>query len=632
MQRTIRLIFLSIGMIVFLAAGTVSCRRPDTPDTPVEPVDPSGSLPFKINLSIIDGERDLEKVIRHPEVTLTLTSENEAGNYAMLYSVNGGASKTMKNIWSGSPKTLSTDFRNLTAYGSYTLKGYVYDVSASSLRIPIDTTVLMVYSPAEKTGLSFETLSRSGELTDGTELFEEEYGSLMLSYAPTSTYLNVQAFTSNPAIIELIQDKEVNKDGLFSVAFKAKSIGKSTITFRTVNGRDQKEYSVPVNVKEDTDGKAVYVDLSVTSDIVFKGLPLTVLLNGHSGNPLRRFNIDYFVDGSLVESDTDVHLTANMVKTLSGVDATIGRHTVGVKIASTDGRGVPIEKEAAFFAIAPTLTVSSALREDVKVREGDHLSFNVGAVYDVSISDVPEIYLSRFGLSCDSENYTVTGHNPWSVSPVIYGKGALSLTYTYGSTSMNVFSVDVTRNDVCDVVAEWIYQTEDIDDDKREIECCLVMYIDGRRAYTSTLALPVHGQFTYHGEMEYPVPSSVHKDEEHINYKENKVTSRKTVNFGATVGSSKTIVANLLPQAEELFSQREWHDYWESNRVPMPHIVYDSDLGMDSRLSCKLFYYDFVVDKIIFEADDLYEGLSFRLRCVNLYDSQVTTRPPFLSK
>ena len=158
------------------------------------------------------------------------------------------------------------------------------------------------------------------------------------------------------------------------------------------------------------------------------------------------------------------------------------------------------------------------------------------------------------------------------------------------------------------------------------------MYIDGRRAYTSTLALPVRGQFTYYGEMEYPVPSSVYKDEEHINYKETKVTSRKTVNFGATVRSSKTIVANLLSQAEELFWQREFHEYWVSNRVPMPHIVYDSDLGMDSGLSGKFFYYYFVVDKIIFEADDLYEGLSFRLRCVNLYDGQVTTRPPFLSK
>ena len=632
MQRIIRLIFLSIGMIVFLAAGTVSCRRPDVPDTPVEPVDPSGSVPFKINLSIIDGERDLEKVIRHPEVTLTLTSEDEAGNYAMTYSVNGGTSKTMKNIWSGTPKTLSTDFRNLTAYGSYTLKGYVYDVSASSQRVSIDTTVLMVYSPAEKTGLSFETLSRSGELSEGTELFEEEFGSLMLSYAPASTYLNVQAFSSNPAVVELVQDKEVNEDGLFSVGFKAKSIGKSTITFRTVNGRDQKEYNVPVDVKEDTDGKAVYVDFSVTSDIVFKGLPLTVLLNGHSGNQLRRFNIDYFVDGSLVESDTEVNLTANMVKTLSGVDATIGRHTVGVKIASTDGRGVPIEKEVVFTAVAPTLTVSGGSYEYVKVGEGDHLSFDVGKVYGVSISDVPETCLSRFGLSCDSENYTVTGYNPWSVSPLIYGKGALSLTYTYGSTSMNVFSVDVTRKDVCDVVAEWIYQTEEIGEDKKLIEAKLMMYIDGRTAYASTVALPVHGQFTYYGEMEYPVPSSVYKDEEHINYKETKVTSRKTVNFSATVRSSKTLVADLSTQAEELTGMRELHDYWESNRVPMPHIVYDSDLGMDSRLSGKFFYYDFVVDKIIFEADDLYEGLSFRLRCPNLYDGQVTTRPPFLSK
>ena len=338
MHRTIRLIFLSIGMIVFLAVGTVSCRRPDAPDKPVEPVDPSGPVPFKIDLSIIDGERDLEKVIRYPEVTMTLTSEDEAGNYAMTYSVNGGTSKTMKNIWSGTTKTLSSDFRNLTAYGSYTLKGYVYDVSASSVRIPIDTTVLMVYTPAEKTGLSFETLSRSGELSEGTEFFEEEFGSLMLSYAPASTYLNVQAFSSNPAVIELVQDKEVNEDGLFSVGFKAKSIGKSTITFRTVNGRDTKDYTVPVDVKEDTDGKAVYVDFSVTSDLIFKGLPLTVLLNGHSSNPSRRFNIDYFVDGSLVESDTDVQLADNMVKTLQGVSVITGRHTVGVKIVSTSSR------------------------------------------------------------------------------------------------------------------------------------------------------------------------------------------------------------------------------------------------------------------------------------------------------
>ena len=628
MQRIFRLIFLSIGMIVFLAAGTVSCRRPDSPDKPVEPVDPSGPVPFKVSLSIIDGERDLEKVIRHPEVTMTLTSEDEAGNYAMTYSVNGGTSKTMKNIWSGTTKTLSSDFRNLTAYGSYTLKGYVYDVSASSLRVPIDTTVLMVYSPAEKTGLSFETLSRSGELTDGTELFEEEFGSLMLSYAPASTYLNVQAFSSNPAVVELVQDKEVNENGLFSVGFKAKSIGKSTITFRTVNGRDTKDYTVPVDVKEDTDGKAVYVDFSVTSDIVFKGLPLTVLLNGHSSNPLRRFNIDYFVDGSLVESDTDVHLTDNMVKTLPGVVATIGRHTVGVKLASTDGRGVPIEKEAVFTAIAPTLTVSGGSYEYVKVGEGDHLSLDVGKVYGVSISDVPEAYLSRFDLSYDSGNYTVTGHNPWSVSPLVYGKGALKLTYTYGSTSMDALSVDVTRNDICDVVAEWLYQTEEIGDDKKVTECRLVMYIDGR--YASTVALPVHGELTYHGEMDYPVPSKPQKDQEYINYKETKVTSDKTVNFSATVRASKTLVADLSAQAEELIGMSEWHEYWESNRVPMPHIVYDSDLGMDSGLSGKFFFYDFIVAKVIFEADDIYEGLSFRLRRVNLDSSQVSVHPPFI--
>ena len=112
--------------------------------------------------------------------------------------------------------------------------------------------------------------------------------------------------------------------------------------------------------------------------------------------------------------------------------------------------------------------------------------------------------------------------------------------------------------------------------------------VDGR--YASTVALPVHGELTYHGEMDYPVPSKPQKDQEYINYKETKITSDKTVNFSATVRASKTLVADLSAQAEEFIGMSEWHEYWESNRVPMPHIVYDSDLGMDSGLSGKFFY------------------------------------------
>ena len=559
MQRTFRLIFLSIGMIVFLAAGTVSCRRPDTPVDPVTPVDPSDPVPFKVSLSIIDGERDLEKVIRHPEVTLTLTSENEAGNYAMTYSVNGGTSKTMKNIWSGTPKTLSTDFRNLTAYGSYTLKGYVYDVSESSLRVPIDTTVLMVYSPAEKTGLSFETLSRSGELTDGTELFEEEFGSLMLSYAPASTYLNVQAFSSNPEVVELLPDKVVNEDGLFSVGFKAKSIGKTTITFRTVNGRDQKEYNVPVDVKEDTDGKAVYIDVS-HSGLVIPNVPLQVFINGQCAQTSRLFNIEYFIDGVKVKTDTDVSFNVPISVTIDVAVLSEGKHTILVRTSSKDGRLTPIDKESTFDVARPVLSFIDRMSQEKFYGDGEVITLPVSELWTVSVKSVPSEFLSRFHLVGGMFD-SITGDGPWSLSVSHYGRDYIDLMYQYNGSNVRSVSLNALRTDNYNLKISYSFVT-DSDQGEYKVRDCYVS-LNGQGDKYSTLRLSVSGQFWYKGVCYYLKALNAAKEGGYFNEECMKEDSGHFLYFDKTaVFSSAQPLFDASWYASSIRNNYEISEYW----------------------------------------------------------------------
>ncbi len=617
--------FLPVLSGLLLGVLTDSCKRNDViePD-PVRP----GTNPIHVTFDITDGLLNADGVVSKPTVRLLFSSDDEYANYSFRYSVDGSTEKTIKALWDGAVANLTHSFVNLSKYGSYSLKGEFKDVADPSISLKVDTLVWMKYVPVDETSLSFITPAREGSVGSSLTLYEGEAGAVELSYKPVTTFLHVSAVSSDEKVLKMDASKARNAGGVYSIPFSALSVGTATLTVTTENGPERESREIQVDVKEDTAGQAVYVELDMESDLVFDGLPLTMVLETVSGASSRRFNIDYLVDGTVVATDASVVLSSQIRKSVDISPFGIGEHVAGIRVTGVDGRGQSIEREARFTIAQPRLEVTGGELNGALFGDGAQVSLDADQSYAVSVTGVPDAFVGRFALSVPGEGFSVSGTGPWSVTPTTYGRGTLMLRYVYGTVNVDVATVGVLRRDVCDLLLEWKH-SKGLENGQMKVSSCeLVVSVKGK--YASSLSVPLSGTFAYHGVCEYPKASKTIKDETCYNTRETLTTAGGTPAWQADARDGGAKALDLLQEGVAIENAYVSASYWTMDTIREGYVVYDSELSMEhAYLADGTFYYELVVDAVTVRlSSSAKEGLVYRLKTTGLPAGVVSVSSP----
>ena len=220
----------SLYIFALSLLSAAACQKPPVQD----PVPAPAGL--SVTLTGTDGVRTLERVLRLPELALTVTGGREASVYEARLSVNGGRERTLRSIWNDVPKDLSGELLSFREYGEITVRGYLCDPSSPTVRIGIDTTLWMAYVPAETGPLTLVLGETDGPLPDKALLTAGQSGTLELRYTPEDTFLHVEL--SVPEGSPLLLGEPRSASGQFAVPFTVSGPGETALTLTTRNGRD----------------------------------------------------------------------------------------------------------------------------------------------------------------------------------------------------------------------------------------------------------------------------------------------------------------------------------------------------------------------------------------------------------
>lgn len=589
---------------------------------------PAPGAPFSVTFTVEDGLLDRSGVVSSPKVSFTLSSEDKAGNYVLNYSVDGGPSKTVSFLYDGMPpRNLSSAFSSFSEYGKHTLRGTVTDTEDERNSVSVEQDVWMRYVPVTGTVLRYVCPSRDGEAGEaGVQLYEGEAGFFDLSFEPRTTFLHVDAASTDASVVSL--GDVVYEEGVVRIPFSALKQGKATLSIDTENGPEKGNRKVSVEVVEDTEGRAVSLEMSLEGDLVFGALPLRFVVDGASGDASRRFRVDYLVDGVVVATDESVALNGVVRKSVSGAGLGIGEHVASVKVTALDGRGLPLEREQAFTVVDPMLSITGWAYNGVPVGSGSSLTLDVGNTYVVSLAGVPEAFAGRFVFGTSGDGFSVSGNAPWSVSPTSYGRGSFTLRYTCGNDSVDVLSAGVLRRDTCELLLEWKH-AKGLEGGQMKVRTCnLTVSVTGK--YASSMSVPLSGSLSYYGVCEYPVASKVIKDNSFYNTKETKTISGGTRDWSASAGGAGSVALDLLQQATAIETSYISAGYWTMDTIREGYVVYDSELSpYHAYLAEGQFYYELVVSSVSVRlVAQPQEGLSYRLKVSGIDRSKVSASSP----
>lgn len=222
-----------LAVILVCAAVLYSCVRRSVETEPYE------TAPLAVKLTVLDGMRTVDKVLRLPSLSVTVVNGRDDAEYQAHFRLDDGPERTVHSIWNGVEKDLSGEFLSLTGYGCASLRGYLIDTDRPTERIPIDTLVWMAYAPARRSAFSVHTREREEPLLPGTSFIVGESGTLELGYTPEDTFLHVNITTGEDGPLMLLEEEAVNRDGRFSVPFVIAGAGEGVLTMETENGREK---------------------------------------------------------------------------------------------------------------------------------------------------------------------------------------------------------------------------------------------------------------------------------------------------------------------------------------------------------------------------------------------------------
>lgn len=200
--------------------------------------EPYDEAPLAVKLTVSDGMRTVDKVLRLPALSVTVVNGRDEAEYEALFRLDDGPERTVHSIWNGVEKDLSGELLSLTGYGCVSLKGYLIDKERPTERIPIDTLVWMAYAPALRSAVSIHSAEREETLLPGTSFTVGESGTLELNYTPEDTFLHVMITVGEDSPLVLLDRAAVNRGGHFSVPFVVMGEGESILTLEIENGRE----------------------------------------------------------------------------------------------------------------------------------------------------------------------------------------------------------------------------------------------------------------------------------------------------------------------------------------------------------------------------------------------------------
>lgn len=235
-----RNLFIILSLILL---GALSCGK-DRADN-----DKPGKGPLNVRMTVTDGLRNLEKVLRQPGLVLTVENGNEGASYEAVFSINGGSPRTVHDIWDNVPKDLGGEFLSIREYGPISFEGYLVDPSAPQKRVPLDTTLWMAYAPAQREPARIRTEQREETLSAATVFTVGESGTIEVGYAPADTFLPISLIAAEGSPLA-IGPGAVNHDGLFQVPFHVEAAGVAVVTLVVENGRDRETLEYHLNCKE----------------------------------------------------------------------------------------------------------------------------------------------------------------------------------------------------------------------------------------------------------------------------------------------------------------------------------------------------------------------------------------------
>jgi hypothetical protein len=224
--------------LVILAVG--ACTR-----LPLEEA-PRDEAPLRVRVEVTDGIRTVDRLLRRPELVITVLNGSDDTSYEAVFSINDGPERTVRSIWNGVPKDLSGELLSLSGYGPVSLKGYLYDTAVLTGRVPLDTTLWIAYAPAARGSTLILTPDREEPLVTGSVFTVGESGTLEIAYTPGDTFLHIDLSVPEGSPLVLSADGAANRGGRFSIPFSVRDAGESVITLSTRNGRDETsaEYSI----------------------------------------------------------------------------------------------------------------------------------------------------------------------------------------------------------------------------------------------------------------------------------------------------------------------------------------------------------------------------------------------------
>lgn len=420
-------IFHIICFIGLMVIGFASCRKViDLPGGGDESVEPIGPKDTELIVKVVDGVLNRNGVLSLPSVVFSVKCVDEAANFVIEYSVDGGPRKTLKNIWDGTEKKIDADFKDFKTYGKHVVRGVLYEKDDKENVHNFEKDVWMLYEPVEVSDeCYFSMKGRTVSSKDANAtLYVTEYGFLQIDYTPATSLAEVSVSDgSGKGIMSFDESKMDISSGRFSVPFSVEKEGRALVCVDFVNGPGKIERSFEVRCVKDETVTTVKASVSMSS-FVQLGTGCEAIITLDEGNIDVDYDLDMYLDGVSVGSAKGVSMASGYKYMLEASSLTKGSHVFKVTCRRSDGKGSESVVEKNFEVIDISLSA-----DGVTVAKDGTSNVEVGKRIVMAIRVKDEWNISNITLSSVSEGISITesGKAQWMVVSRTRGKKALEL-------------------------------------------------------------------------------------------------------------------------------------------------------------------------------------------------------------
>ena len=421
------------------------------------------SSPFTVNWTMHDGIRSTDAVINYLDASVSIISKDESATYEISYQVNGREPETIKSLWNGVEKTISSSLRRYTDVGSYAVKGYAYNIANPSEKVEFEEVLWMEYLPAELESVNIISQRDKRPLQKRESLLLGEAGTLELVYSPETTFLPITTEVGDNKVIAIHPNKAQNVAGVYAIPFEVTGKGSTSIRFSTENGRNKNTYEYQVVCTDDIDSELEPLVVSIsTPAYVIAGKQTTATVTLVSGSDLREYDIVFLQDGAQVASAKKVMFKNSYTASFRPTE---GSHILSVRVSASSNPLIEANASSAYVVGMPTVIISDNVSSPTAMalsNDPGGIEFDYNKKYTISLGGVPADAVSLFSLKSESGVDAITGAGPWTITPKTLGMGNIVIhydgyekaDYTFRITRYENLSIKLSVEDKYKIVME----------------------------------------------------------------------------------------------------------------------------------------------------------------------------------